>query len=528
MGATQSKSADSGQELKAINILDVLATKYILTQNFQDMKKLGEKEYCNKLVVLTSDIIKKFLKEKEITYIAQRIIDGVPVNTKKTSSVIYLSTNKLKQQQTSPKKEYKRRIYNQDGSYREVVQPGVYSPLDSRKKEKTLLTELDVKNPREKDSMCKGIAKFYIKIAHLFAAILKAVNPIYKYDGHEMSIMNKSKIPKGTKVKLAEVNLCNRRIKTLKAESTEKGKIKVRVNNCHLNRKVTTKQLHENILDDLDIDYGEQVIKDKTLGQEIGVPELEKLYYDIYDYGTGKFTAMSKNSRAAYNQDLRIFYKTFTGKSNYSRWNASGKKRFSDIPLIAYHDTEQCKDPNSAWQQSYEGSTSNPLFVKFADNVKNMLKNTKTNQQQLLAILDKLFVWVEASSASTDSSLENKMVTINPTLTSKSLQSLVEQTRKLIIKIYLQCEGEYQDGLKLFEAIVGERMLKNSIAQKEALEAQLEKVIVGQDDPEIEKIVQQNVNKALEPGPLVAQMSQQAAAAGGARKKHRSRKKKRI
>ena len=168
-----------------------------------------------------------------------------------------------------------------------------------------------------------------------------------------------------------------------------------------------------------------------------------------------------------------------------------------------------------------------------------MLKNTKPNQQQLLAILDKLFFWVETPSkfASTDSSLENKMVTINPTLTSKSLQSLVEQTRKLIIKIYLQCEGEYQDGLKLFEAIVGERMLKNSIAKKEALEAQLEKVVVGQDDPELEKIVQQNVNKALEPKslvaqiPLPAQMPQPAAAAaGGARKKKhrtRSRKKKR-
>ena len=534
MGATQSKSKDSGQELKAVNILDILATKYILTQNFQDMKKLGDKEYCNKLVILTSDIIKKFLKEKEITYIAQRIIDGVPVNTKKKSSVIYLSTNKLKHQsqQNSPK-EYKRRIYNPDGSYREVVQPGVFSSQNTKKKEKTLLTELDVQNPREKDSMCKGIAKFYIKIAHLFAAILKAVNPIYKYDGHEMSIMNKSKIPKGTRVKLAEVNLCNRRIKTLKAESIEQGKIKVRVNNCHLNRKVTVKQLHENILDDLDLDYGEEVIKDKTLGQEIGVPELEKLYYDIYDFGTGKYSAMSKKSRAAYNQDLKIFYKTFTGKSNYSSWNASGKKKFSNIPLIAYHDTEQCKDSNSAWQQSYEGSSSNPLFVKFADNVKNMLKNTKTNQQQLLAILDKLFVWVETPSkfASTDSSLESKMVTINPKLTSESLQSLVEKTRELIIKIYLQCEREYQDGLKLFEAIVGERMLKNSIAKKESLEAQLENVVVGQDDPELEKIVQQNVNKALEPGPLVAQMPQPAAAAaGGARKKKhrtRSRKKKR-
>jgi len=205
MGATQSKSTDSEQELKAVNILDILATKYILTQNFQDMKKLGDKEYCNKLVILTADIIKKFLKEKEITYIAQRIIDGVPVNMKKSASVIYLSTNKLKQQsqQDSPNKAYKRRIYNPDGSYREIVQSDVYSPVNTRKKEKTLLTELDIKNPREKDSMCKGIAKFYIKIAHLFAAILKAVNPIYKYDGHEMSIMNKSKIPKGTKVQLA-------------------------------------------------------------------------------------------------------------------------------------------------------------------------------------------------------------------------------------------------------------------------------------------------------------------------------------
>ena len=233
-----------------------------------------------------------------------------------------------------------------------------------------------------KPILCKQIAKFYIKIAHLFAAILKAVNPVYKYDGHEMSIMNKSKIPKGAQVKLAEINLCNRRIKTLKAESTEQGKIKVRVNNCHLNRKVTTKQLHENILDDLDIDYGSEVIRDKTLGQEIGIPELEKLYYDIYDYGTGKFNTMSDKSRNQYNKDLKSFYKTFTGKDDYSKWNASGKQKFSNIPLIAYHDSAQCKDNNSAWQQSYQGSDANPLFSKFANNVKTMLRNTKKNQQK--------------------------------------------------------------------------------------------------------------------------------------------------
>ena len=117
------------------------------------------------------------------------------------------------------------------------------------------------------------------------------------------------------------------------------------------------------------------------------------------------------------------------------------------------------------------------------------------------------------------------MVTINPKLTSKSLQELVDQTRKLIINIYLQCEKEYQEGLRLFEAIVGERMLQNSISKKEALEAQLDKVVVGEPSPELENIIKQNVNQALEPTPPSA-----AAAAGGARKKkhrNRSRRKKR-
>jgi hypothetical protein len=40
MGATQSTKEGDNDNLKAVNILDILATKYILTQNFQDMKKL--------------------------------------------------------------------------------------------------------------------------------------------------------------------------------------------------------------------------------------------------------------------------------------------------------------------------------------------------------------------------------------------------------------------------------------------------------------------------------------------------------
>ena len=371
--------------------------------------------------------------------------------------------------------------------------------------------------------MCKGIAKFYIKIAHLFAAILKAVNPIYKYDGHEMSIMNKSKIPAGANVKLSEINLCNRRIKTLKVLETEKNKIAVQVRNCDLNKKITQKHLHQDILDNLDIDYGTEIIKDKQLGNEIGIPELEKLYYDIFNYETGRFTSMSSKARDSYKKDLKTFYKTFTGKNDYSTWNSNGNKKFQDIPLIAYHDTEACKNVNSAWQKTYEGSKDNPLFKKFAKNVQNMLKNTKNNQQTLLEILDKLFVWIKTPSElnSDNNSLDSQMVTINPKLNSKTLQDLVVETRKLIIKIYLQCEEEYQQGLKLFEAIVSERILKNSIDKKNQLEKQLDTMVIGKEDANLQEIVKQNIDNAMQPKQTAA------AAAGGNRKKKYKRSKSR-
>ena len=58
----QQKQVDELASLKQYNALDQLATKYILTQNFQDMKRLSTKEYCDKLIVLTADVIKKILK----------------------------------------------------------------------------------------------------------------------------------------------------------------------------------------------------------------------------------------------------------------------------------------------------------------------------------------------------------------------------------------------------------------------------------------------------------------------------------
>ena len=53
------------------SMVNKIATKYITTQNFQDLAKLENQEYCNKLVVLTSKIFDEYLDSQEIEYLAQ-------------------------------------------------------------------------------------------------------------------------------------------------------------------------------------------------------------------------------------------------------------------------------------------------------------------------------------------------------------------------------------------------------------------------------------------------------------------------
>lgn len=93
MGGTTSKPPikNVSTDFKEADLLDMIAAKYILTQNFQDMKKLSQKAYCDKLVILTADIIKKFMKEKTVEYLGiKQGYDGIPRNYMTKEKVMYL------------------------------------------------------------------------------------------------------------------------------------------------------------------------------------------------------------------------------------------------------------------------------------------------------------------------------------------------------------------------------------------------------------------------------------------------------
>ena len=94
----QSETNDNSElKPKSISqILDYIATYYILTMDFKSLRRLYDKEYCDKLVILTSDIIKRYFNDMEVTYLAQRIKDGQEVNTLSKDNVIYVNISPSK------------------------------------------------------------------------------------------------------------------------------------------------------------------------------------------------------------------------------------------------------------------------------------------------------------------------------------------------------------------------------------------------------------------------------------------------
>lgn len=384
------------------DIIDFIATYYILTMNFKSLRNLAEKDYCNKLVILTADIIKNHFNESQITYLAQRIKDGTEINELTTKNVVFVN--------------------------------------------KDVLEELDASNDSQKNvkknRMCIGIAKFYVKIAHIFAAIVMTINPVYTYkdvNGNivKTGLLEKDKIPKNTQRKLEKFNICDNRIKSLKNEfiideQTKEATLYPKI--CGMNMDKKTK-LTKNLID------------------EPGIRELLTLYLDDeYDYSNGTFKGMSDNTKKQFMKDLNTFYTAFTGNPTMP----DNITKFSDIQLRDYNKKQGCENTNGILKKPNKIASTDELFVKYAENINTMINNAANNQNKLLSVINALF------SFNTNPYTQKKQVRINPNLTEKTLQENIEKTRKLIIDLYVKCELDYVNGIKIYETIVEKKIVETT------------------------------------------------------------------
>jgi hypothetical protein len=448
---TSSSSKDSSSAHTFDNIedaLDYIASKYILTSDFQSLRKLSEKEYCEKLVVLTSDIIDRYFNHHEITYLEQRIKNGVEINEKTKKPVYYLSKDQL-------------------------------DHLDIQK---------DKQKGIKKKRVCIGIAKFYVKIAHLFSAILTTVNPVYLYkdpvtgQNIKKSIYDKHQLPTSAKIKM-KWNLCENRINalnlwTIKSPIPSGRRLISHKGNGYqaieiaeaLNKGQTNTKTSENKETEMNIqpDICSRFSNGNSLIDEPGMKELQELYYDKYDYSTGKFVGMTEETAKEYEQDVKTFYTAFTG----NKVVPPEIKKFSDIPLASYATSVKgCQGPQAPFKQRYSGSLQAKdkigkpsLFYLYAKNLQEMMATAENSQKELLAVLFDVFHYV------VDPYTGEKKVRINPDLKEELLNQLIVKTRKLIMQMYITCEEDYVKGLHLFEAIVESKILETTQKQVNQLE----------------------------------------------------------
>jgi len=161
-------------------VVDRIATDYILTMDFQSLTKMTDPSYCEQVVIVTSDIFKNYFNHLEIDYMDQETEDGSLIGKMGKKDLTFINKNTLE--------------------------------------------SIDIKNDEKKNlkkkRVCIGIAKFYVTIAHIFAAIVKTVNPIYIHQNNEgqkveTELMDKATIPNNVPVKVTKLNICDDRIERL-------------------------------------------------------------------------------------------------------------------------------------------------------------------------------------------------------------------------------------------------------------------------------------------------------------------------
>ena len=421
--------------MKLPSLLHIIASNYIIKSTFQDLENLHNPDFCNKLIVLTSDVLEKHLNNLEITFMDKTINNN---NNLISKPVVYFN--------------------------------------------KTDLENIN-KNDNLKKHKCKGIAKFYVKIAHLFAAINKTINPLFTYKNDKgeyktVDILDKN-IPNTPKASLSKLNFCSRRIAALKIE---KDKIIVPNKHCNINDPIDLQKggfLHKdnnsflgnlfdfnlnknNVSND---DRGEKIVKTnlynensienddskKSLYDDIGIPELEKLYYDVYDFETDSYSSMSHEAKSQYENDLETFFKAFYDKDIPLDKETNEKiiKKFSDIKLQNYNNTEICKNTN---YNNIINIEDNELFTNYALHIKKMISRNKENESKLINILNQLF------TIRNDALNKKYYVSINIQLNNNNLNELIKTSRSIILQLYVDCERDFQKGLDILETIVLHKM----------------------------------------------------------------------
>ena len=197
MGNAQSqKKSNKGSMYfneELIDSIDLLASKLIFEQSFQNLKELQNPSYCEEVSILTQRLLKKKLNKKTISMVSNRIKYG-------TQDLFIIDKQGFKQLRDINDRDY------------------------------------------EKDVMCLNVSKFYTKIFQAYSAIVGAINPVYVYTDAEgtqqiRTVMDDISMENKSKADIGLRSMCSRRIAYLKPKKMGEKQMTLQVNQCKMNDK---------------------------------------------------------------------------------------------------------------------------------------------------------------------------------------------------------------------------------------------------------------------------------------------------
>ena len=418
-----------------INYIDSVVTNYILKQNIVDMLRFSDKEYYDNLILLTSGIMKKQLSSIDIAILKERVKNGNNVNS--LQEKINSNSNANKNSNT-----------NSNSNANKNSNSNANSNANNESNNKIYFTnsddlkEITFKNEKSKQHAILLISKFYVKIMTVFSAITAVIDPQYVYEDEEgnkkyfylKDFNDLKKINKKTKhLKINQItnpiSLVKKRLYILKNKLND-------ANNEEMNSNYVTINPGEkfcNMNDPINSDINNK------LTNEIGIKELDTLYYDEYDYETKSWNKRSEKMEQKYQKDLLKFYQIFTGKKN----KPEEVKTFGDIELLKFHNLKRCK--NKDYFKDLLVSKNDKLFKSYMEKIEEIQNISKTYKSKLLYILKQIFV---ESNTNTETQF-----TLHSDLTLKKVIQLQDQARECILRIYINCEKYFIEALILYETM---------------------------------------------------------------------------
>ncbi len=216
---------NKSSSLSLVEEIDKIATKFIITQNSDDMQKLFNKEHCDKLVILTAKVIGQNLDESEqkqvLEHIKPKSEEAKPEEANANAKPEEANANAKPEEANANAKPEEANANAKPEEANANAKPEEAKP---EMNDKINLNE-PIQQGGDEEKSCIEIAKYYVKIAHLYGAIMKTINPVIvskDKDGnnHKYDLSSKQSIPSDEEVNSIEHNnFCSRRLNSLIQES---------------------------------------------------------------------------------------------------------------------------------------------------------------------------------------------------------------------------------------------------------------------------------------------------------------------